>query len=40
LLGLNLLSPVLTKKELVLRNKILRYVPSNWKIDVDPINIL
>ncbi len=40
LLGLNLLSPVLTKKELMLRNKILKYVPLNWKIDVDPINIL
>lgn len=40
LLGLNLLSPILTKKELTLRNKILKYVPSNWKIDVDPINIL
>jgi len=38
--GFNLLSPILTKKELVLRNKILKYVPSNWKIDVDPINIL
>ncbi len=40
LLGLNLLSPILTKKELALRNKILKFVPSNWKIDVDPINIL
>ena len=40
LLGLNLFSPVLTKKELILRNKILKYVPLNWKIDVDPINIL
>ena len=40
LLGLNLLSPILSKKELALRNKILKYVPSNWKIDVDPINIL
>lgn len=40
LLGLNLLSPVLTKKELILRNKVLKYVPLNWKIDVDPINIL
>jgi len=38
--GLNLLSPVLTKKELMLRNKILKDIPPNWKIDVDPINIL
>jgi primosomal protein N' (replication factor Y) len=38
--GLNLLSPVLTKKELILRNKILKCVPINWKIDVDPINTL
>jgi primosomal protein N' (replication factor Y) len=40
LLGLNLLSPILTKKELVLRNIVLKYIPLNWKIDVDPINIL
>ncbi len=40
LLGLSLLSPVLTKKELALRNIVLKYVPLNWKIDVNPINIL
>lgn len=38
--GLNLLFPVLTKKELILRNKILKCIPNNWKIDVDPINTL
>lgn len=40
LLGLNLLSPILTKKELNLRNKILRHIPSSWKIDVDPKDTL
>jgi len=38
--GLNSLSPILTKKELILRNKILKCIPNNWKIDVDPINTL
>ena len=40
LFGLNLLSPIPTKKELILRDKILKYVPSHWKIDVDPIDTL
>lgn len=40
LFGLNLFSPIPTKKELMLRNKILKYVPSYWKIDVDPIDTL
>lgn len=40
LLGLNFLSPVLTKRELTLRNKILRHIPSVWKIDVDPVDTL
>lgn len=40
LFGLNLLSPIPTKKELMLRNKILKYVPSHWRIDVDPIDTL
>lgn len=40
LFGLNLLSPIPTKKELMLRDKILKYVPSHWKIDVDPIDTL
>lgn len=37
---INLLQPLLTEKELNLRNKILRYVPSDWKIDVDPKDTL
>lgn len=38
--GLNLLLPILNKKELNLRNKILRHIPPSWKIDVDPKDTL
>lgn len=40
LLGLSLLAPIPTKKELMLRNKILEYVPPHWKIEVDPKDTL
>lgn len=42
LLGLNLFSPLPTKNELVLRNKVLKAVSfgDNWKIDIDPKDTL
>lgn len=39
-LYLSLLSPLLTKDELTLRNKILQAVPLNWKIDIEPKDTL
>jgi len=39
-LGLDLLLPALSKKELRIRNKLLQIVPPQWKINVDPQNTL
>ncbi|MDD3098271.1 MAG: hypothetical protein PHU82_00345 [Candidatus Pacebacteria bacterium] len=42
LLGLNLLSPLPTKNELNLRNKVLKSISfrNNWRIDIDPKDTL
>jgi len=39
-LGLDLLLPSLSKKELLIRNKLLQVVPPQWKINADPKDIL
>jgi len=36
----NILEPILSKEEILLRNKILSLIPASWKIDVNPKNIL